>query len=169
MFENYWLFVKLFVRMWSVQLQVVEGFLISYCKLVCITHTTILRLFGFCPRQPGWAGTRRNIHPLTPIMVIKYPYLLPPSTTIHGILHIQSMHFTVFFYNLSPVFFGLPLAKMSYVCDSMISLCCLQLFEHIVMQIVFVGMLIGSNLWGSFSDKYGRRPVSESIFDTPLF
>jgi len=34
------------------------------------THTTVLRLFGFCPEQPGWAGTRRNIHPLTLIMVI---------------------------------------------------------------------------------------------------
>ena len=33
----------------------------------------------------------------------------------------------------------------------------------IVLQIVFVGMLIGSNVWGSFSDKYGRRPVSEYI------
>jgi len=27
-------------------------------------HTTILRLCGICPGQPGWAGTRRNIHPL---------------------------------------------------------------------------------------------------------
>jgi len=28
------------------------------------THnTTILRLCGICPGQPGWAGTRRNIHP----------------------------------------------------------------------------------------------------------
>jgi len=26
-------------------------------------HTTILRLYGFCPRQPGWVGTRRIIHP----------------------------------------------------------------------------------------------------------
>jgi len=35
------------------------------------THThkhTVLRLSGFCPRQPGWAGTRRNIHSLTPSM-----------------------------------------------------------------------------------------------------
>jgi len=24
--------------------------------------TTILQLSGFCPEQPGWAGTRRNIH-----------------------------------------------------------------------------------------------------------
>ena len=28
------------------------------------THTTVLRLCGICPGQPGWAGTRRNIHPL---------------------------------------------------------------------------------------------------------
>jgi len=25
------------------------------------THKTVLRLSGFCPRHPGWAGTRRNI------------------------------------------------------------------------------------------------------------
>jgi len=62
------------------------------------THTsaTILWLFGFCPGQPGWTSTRRNIHPLTLIVVINHPYLLPPSTTIHGILPIQSSLFTVF-------------------------------------------------------------------------
>ena len=64
-------------------------------------HTTVLRLFGFCPGQPGWAGSRRNIHPLTLIVVINHPYLLPPSTTIHGILPIQSTYFTVFFKSLS--------------------------------------------------------------------
>jgi len=37
------------------------------------THTTILRLYGFCPGQPVWACTRRNIHPLTPIVVITHP------------------------------------------------------------------------------------------------
>jgi len=40
----------------------------------------------------------------TPIVVIKYPYLPPPSTTIHGILPIQSTCFTVLFHNLSPSF-----------------------------------------------------------------
>jgi len=31
-------------------------------KLICThTHTTVLRLSGFCPGQPRWAGTRRNI------------------------------------------------------------------------------------------------------------
>jgi len=52
------------------------------------THTTVLWLCGFCPGQAGWAGTRRNIHPLTLIVVINHPYMLSPSTTIHGILPI---------------------------------------------------------------------------------
>jgi len=41
--------------------------------------------------------------PLTPIVVINHLYLLPPSTTIHGILPIQSTCFrtTVFFHNVS--------------------------------------------------------------------
>jgi len=59
------------------------------------TTTTILQLSGFCPGQPGWDGTRRNIHLLTPIM-------LPPSITIHGILPVQFMCLIVFFHNLSP-------------------------------------------------------------------
>jgi len=37
------------------------------------TTTTILRLSGLCPGQPGWASIRRNIHPLTPIVVINHP------------------------------------------------------------------------------------------------
>jgi len=36
-------------------------------------HTTVLRLSGFCPWQPVWAGTRRIVHPLTPIVVISHP------------------------------------------------------------------------------------------------
>ena len=68
------------------------------------THTTVLWLCGFCPGQPGWAGTRRHIHPLTLIVVINHPYQLSPSTTTHGIFPIQSTYFTVFFHNLSPSF-----------------------------------------------------------------
>jgi len=72
------------------------------------THTTVLRLYGFCPGQPGWAGTRRNIHPLTPIVVIIHP--LSASFIYYDPWHppAQSMHLTVFFHNLQ-VFFGLPL------------------------------------------------------------
>jgi len=69
------------------------------------THTTILQLYGFCPGQSGWAGTRRNIHPLTPIVVICFLHLL------------RSMAFCIFnpralqsFSTISlQVFFGLPL------------------------------------------------------------
>jgi len=54
----------------------------------CAT-TVILHHSRFCLGQPEWAHTRRNIHPLTPVMVINHPYLLPPSTMIHGILLVQ--------------------------------------------------------------------------------
>ena len=37
------------------------------------THTTVLRLYGLCPGQPGWASTKRNIHPVTPIVIINCP------------------------------------------------------------------------------------------------
>jgi len=53
------------------------------------THTTILRLSGFCPEQTGWAGTRRNIHPLTPIVVISHPLSASSICYIHGILSVQ--------------------------------------------------------------------------------
>jgi len=78
-------------------------------QMVLHSHTNMLRLCGFCPGQPGWAGTRRNFHPITLIVVINHPYLLPPSTMIHDILPIQSTCFTVFFHSLCPIFFGVPL------------------------------------------------------------
>ena len=34
------------------------------------THNHLTTL---CPGLPGWAGTRRNIHPLTPILIIGHP------------------------------------------------------------------------------------------------
>jgi len=36
------------------------------------THTRN-RLMAFFPGLPGLAGTRRNIHPLTPILIIGHP------------------------------------------------------------------------------------------------
>ena len=65
-----------------------------YCKLMpkfssimcnTHTHTTILQLSGLYPGQPGWAGTRRNIHLLTPIMVISHP--LSASSIYHDSWH----------------------------------------------------------------------------------
>jgi len=41
--------------------------LLQHCTT---TTTTVLWLYGFCLRQPGWAGTRRNIRLLTLIVVI---------------------------------------------------------------------------------------------------
>jgi len=60
-------------------------------------HTAILWLSGFCPGQTGRASTKRNIHPLKPI-------LLPPSIAIHDILPVQFTCMTVFLHNLCPSF-----------------------------------------------------------------
>jgi len=64
------------------------------------THTTILRLSGFFPGQPGWAGTRRNIHPLTSYMIINHPL----SVFLHLLWSMASylfnLHAKVFFHNL---------------------------------------------------------------------
>jgi len=52
--------------------------------------------------QPGWAGTRRNIHPLTSIVVINHP--LSASSIYYNPWHphtIQFMCLRVFFHNLS--------------------------------------------------------------------
>jgi len=38
------------------------------------THTTVLRLCRICLGQPGWAGTRRNIHPL--LLLVMYDKLV---------------------------------------------------------------------------------------------
>jgi len=34
---------------------------IVFCVAITHSHTTVLRLYGFCPGQPGWADTRRNM------------------------------------------------------------------------------------------------------------
>ena len=60
-------------------------------------HTHKNRLTILCPGLPGYAGTRRNIHPLTPILFIRHP-----STTIYSILLVQFTYLTVLFHNLSP-------------------------------------------------------------------
>ena len=43
------------------------------------------RLTAFDPGQPGYAGTRRNIHPLTPIRIIVLP--LSPFSICNGPWH----------------------------------------------------------------------------------
>ena len=59
------------------------------------------------PGEPVWEETFTYSHLSWSSIV---PYLLHPSTTIHGILPVQSMCLTVFFSTISlQVFFGLPL------------------------------------------------------------
>jgi len=63
------------------------------------THNHFMALSLGLPR---WASTRRNIYPLTSILIIKHPLSTPPSTMIHRILLVQFMCLTVLFHNLSP-------------------------------------------------------------------
>jgi len=45
--------------------------------------------------------TRRNIHPLTHILIINHPLQLIPSTTIHSILPVKFTYLTVILHDLS--------------------------------------------------------------------
>jgi len=83
--------------------------------IICVSLMTVQMFMLLCTHRrftalwilsgtTRWAITRRNFHPLTPIMVISRPYLLPPSITIHGILPVQFTCMAVFFHNLSPSF-----------------------------------------------------------------
>jgi len=65
-------------------------------------HTRPFYGSGFCSGQPRWASTKRNIHPLTPIVVISHP--LSPSIMSHGILPVQFTCLTVFLHNLCSSF-----------------------------------------------------------------
>jgi len=56
---------------------------------------------AFCPGLSTWAGTKRNIHQLTPILTIKRP-LSTSSTTTYSILLIQFTRLTVLFHHFSP-------------------------------------------------------------------
>jgi len=57
----------------------------------------------------GTLSTRRNIYPLTPIMVINHPLSASSICYDLGILSVQFTCLTVFLHNLCPIFFGLPL------------------------------------------------------------
>jgi len=51
------------------------------------THTTVLQLSGFCPGKRGWAATRRNIHPLTPIVYCGHQSSPSTSSIQHNPWH----------------------------------------------------------------------------------
>ena len=72
---------------------------------ITYTHTTVLQLTRYYVRQHGWASTGRNIHPLTPIMVINRPltassiYYDPwhPPCSIHAPDNLFPQSFSKFF------------------------------------------------------------------------
>jgi len=75
--------------------------------------TTILRLSVLCPGKPGWAGTRRNIYPLTPIVVINHtlsassifcdPWHHPRSMYVpHSLLPQPLYQFSMVYLGLAP-------------------------------------------------------------------
>jgi len=54
------------------------------------THThTHTQPFNCTLGLPRWAGTRRNIHSLTPILIIRHSLSTSSIFTIHGILLVQ--------------------------------------------------------------------------------
>ena len=56
--------------------------------LLLLTHTHNC-FAALCPGLPGWAGTRRNIHPLTSLLLIYHPisFLHLPRTIASSLLH----------------------------------------------------------------------------------
>jgi len=66
------------------------------------THTTVLWLYGFFRDNPGEPVPEETFTHSHLLWLSMVPYVLHPSTAIHGILPVQSMHLTVFFPNLSP-------------------------------------------------------------------
>jgi len=69
-----------------------------------LPHTTISRLSGLCPRQPGEPIPEETFTYSHQPWSTVIPFLLPPSITIHGILPVQFMCLTIFFHNLSQSF-----------------------------------------------------------------
>ena len=67
----------------------------------CIDNNNNNNCFtALCPGLPRCAGTRRNSHSPT-ILIIQF-YQILPSTTIHSILPVQITCLAVFLHNLSP-------------------------------------------------------------------
>jgi len=54
-------------------LSTANNHMLLYQQLSCKRAHTHKSFTAFCLGLPGWAGTRRNIHPLTPILIIKHP------------------------------------------------------------------------------------------------
>jgi len=99
--SQWWLTIPQLAGMWEIENNRVHHWLSDY------THTQLFYGSGFCPGQPGWAVTRRNIPHSHQLWSSVIPYLLPPSFMIHGILPAQFTCLTVFF--------SQPLSNLSLV------------------------------------------------------
>jgi len=66
---------------------------------------------ALCPGLPGWASIRRNIHPLTPILIINHPLSASSIYVLRSIASsLSNLHAWQTFYTTSlRVLFGLPL------------------------------------------------------------
>jgi len=110
-----------------------------------------------------WAGTRRNIHPLTSPWSSNVPYLLHPSAQIRGILPVQSTCLTVFFHCLSPSFLwsvSWPDTLhfiLQYFSQSLSSFCIPLMYIYIV-YVHYIFYLSGT-CWPGWSWTYPRRAV----------
>ena len=96
-------------------------YMLCFCaEAVHNTHTHTHNHFTALWNLSGTTRVNRyqkKHSPTTLIVVINHPNLLSPSTTIHGILRIQSTCSTVFFHNLSPSFLwstSWPVTSTSY-------------------------------------------------------
>ena len=73
------------------------------CSVYTHTHNLLTAL---CPGLHWWVTTRQNIHPLTPILIIRHP--LSTSSSYYSIFLVQFTCLTVLYHNLLQVLFGLP-------------------------------------------------------------
>ena len=89
-------FVRARWSLWLQQCQIIER------RQWMWRHNNNNRFTALCPGLPGWAGTRRNTHPPTILIIIQSLYQLLLSTTIHSILHVQITCLVIFLYNPFP-------------------------------------------------------------------
>ena len=84
-------------------LQVAETEQLLPCQAHTHTHTTILRLSGFCPGNPDELVPEETFTHSHLSWSSIIPYLLPPSITIHGILSVQFTCLTVYLLAWHPI------------------------------------------------------------------
>ena len=107
-------FIPLHCKQWY-QLPELNPSNSNYGFLSCINisiHTQVLLRYynrftalWTLSRTTRVPGTRRNIHPLAPVLWSSIiPYLLPSSIVIHGIFPVEFTCLTVCLHNLSPNF-----------------------------------------------------------------